>query len=679
MSTWLSATPEILLALAILTLPGLVLAVCLRFRPWDALALSVPLSLGALAFANELSVKAKIHWGLPVLAEATVALAIGCLVCAWLGAWFIARRGAATTGSTAGASWTINQHAIAAAVTLLAALAGAVAVARGIGTTHSLNQTFDGAFHVNSINAVAQHRLASPSFIGSLTNPGLSGGFYPPTFGAVGGLVVIYTGINPVDAANIVALAMAVLWPLTVSIAIRRIARPTLFGYSIAMVGTVTVGLFPALLLRFGTLWPNALSYLALAPALVVMLRLLGLDRDADDGDAQQGDRLPWWPSLVAAVIALAGLLFAHPGAAFLLLYLAMPLLLWLGWRRFVVEAAVGPGNKALRAIAVTVFIGLLFVGIVWGAYRVATIASVRHQYWPPVESWDQAVGQVLLLGSHLSAPNAAMAVLVLVGLWQALRSARGRYLIAGYLIIATLAVLSAAIETPSTMRWTGFWYNDPYRLFAALPVVVIPLIALGADALRAHTGEGIEGLLARGGLHWNARYLSVGVASGLAICLGILVLQGGLGTRKVSNVVAMSYGRAPHQMVNPAEAAMFRRLAKEIPPGTAIAGDPFTGEVLAGVLSGHPIIYETFGQPKIADRALVGLRFRDYRTDPAVCAAVKRLNIGVVVTGRHFFMENHNRRQWYRGFEKMASIPGLTLIDSGGGASAYRVGSCRS
>lgn len=680
MSSWLHATPEILFALALLVIPGLILALCLRFRPFDAVGLSVPLSLGTLALANEASSHAKISWGLPIVTGTTVLLAAMCAIAVPIGERIAARRKSiepADADAADARGWSRREHAIAGLVTLGAALVGAVAVARGIGTPASINQTFDGVFHVNSINAIAQARLASSSVFSGMANPGSGGGFYPPTFGAIGGLVVIYTHVNAINAANIVALAMAMVWPVTVSIAVRRIARPTVFGYAIAMVGAVTIALFPALLLRFGTLWPNALSYLALAPALVVLLRLFGLDREGGALGARS-ERMPWWPTLIVAAISLPGLALAHPGAVFLVFYLAMPILIWIGWRRFVTESSGGLRAKTVGAVGTLVVVGLFFVGVVWASYRISTVASVRHQYWPPHETWDQAIGQVLLLGTELSSPNAAMAILVVTGLYAALRHGSGRFLIACYLIVGTLAVLSASIETPSTMRWTGFWYNDPFRIFAALAVIVLPLVALGADALRDRLRDLIERLLDLGSLRWPSTILTTGLAAGLVVVLGVLAFQGGLGTRRISNVIAMSYAQAPRPIVNADEAAMLKRLAQKAPAGVAIAGDPFTGEILAGVLSGHPVIYPTFSQPRDADLVLLGTRFDQYRSNPAVCTAVKRLNIGIVVTGRHFFMETPGRRAWFAGFANLATVPGLTKIDSGGGATAYRVASCR-
>lgn len=678
MSSWLHAIPEIVFVLAVLGVPGLVVAGALRFRAWDAVGLSVPLSLGVLAVADEVSLHGHIRWGLPVILGSTVGIAVICAGCMWLSDRYLARHARPTNGVVDGVVWTTRQHQLAALATLGAAIVGGIAVARGIGTPGSINQTFDGAFHVNSINAVAEHHLASPALFSGLSDGGQGGGFYPPTFGAVAGLLVIYTSVNAIAAANITALAIAILWPLTVSIAIRRLARPTAFGYAIAMIGAVTVGLFPALLLRFGTLWPNALSYLALAPAMVVLLRLFELDQAEGGADDAHG-RPPWLATLLVAVIAVPGVVFAHPGAAYMIFYLAVPALIWFGWRRLVIRSSRDFRGRAIAAVGTVAAVAALFVAAVWVSSRIPAIASVRHKYWPPTQGWDQAAGHVLFLGSNLSSPNLPMALLAIIGICFAVRHARGRFLIAGYLIIGVMAVCSSAIQTPATMRWTGFWYNDPFRIFAALPILALPLVAVGADALRDELRVRVDGALEAGLVRWPSRWLTVGVASGLVVGLGVFALQAGLGTRKVTNVVAHSYAQAPHQLVDSDEAAMFSRLKDKVPQGEAIAGDPFTGEILAGVLSGHPIIYPTFGQPSSADRVLVATKFDRYQSDPAVCAAVKRLKIGVIVAGPRYFMETASRQAWYPAFDQVASISGLTVLDSGGGATAYRVGACKS
>ncbi|HWU32147.1 MAG TPA: DUF6541 family protein, partial [Marmoricola sp.] len=253
--------------------------------------------------------------------------------------------------------------------------------------------------------------------------------------------------------------------------------------------------------------------------------------------------------------------------------------------------------------------------------------------------------------------------------------------LTATYCLIALLCFF-AAVQLRLTMYLTGYWYNDSPRLFAILPVVGLPLAVLGADALRRAVQQVLSRRLGRDNLSWRNRRIALSTASGLVVCLGIVLLQAGLGTARVSQVVAVTNQcSGPACLVTQGAQKVYAQLAQTMAPEETIAGDPFTGEILAGQLAGHSAIYVTFGASKDPTAALVGLRFRYYREDHLVCAAVKTLNIGVILTGRKFHGETPEKRAPFVGFnfgEDPASI-GLTKIASGGGLTAYRVGSCNS
>ena len=683
-SEWLSVTPQILFALAVCVVPGFAIAVGLRFRWWDAASLSVPLSIGALALANIASIMLDVRWGLPVVVVTTAVVAVAC----WGGRFALAKACAghrkalpvavtSASGEVDGVRWTARrQHLVAAAATLAAVGVGAFAVARGIGTPDALNRTWDGVFHVNAIDAISQAHTASPSFVAHLGGAGGTDSSYPPTFAAFAALLVMYVGVNPYVAANVAAVAIAALWPIAVSIAVRRLARPTAFGYVVAMIGAVTVGLYPSLLLEWGTVWPNAMSVLALPGALVLATRLVGVDRRRGGEDPH--GRLAWMPALIAAAVIAVGMVLVQPNVLFALMYLGLPLVGWAAWRRWH-PAGARPRTKVLLGL---VGVGVLLAALYWLiqlSHLNPSIRSIARFYWEPQEDVWGALTQVFQLTSSKSHPNIAFACLVVVGIVVALRYARGRYLVLSYAIVVVLCVCAAAIQNDATMLLTGYWYNDPLRLYAMLPAIALPLAALGADAFRDLLRAGVE--------RWGSRLLgaaprwtpTAATIAAIGVCAGIVALQSGIGTARISDSVVRGYAYSPGGLVSPGQALMFKRLESEdkVPAGMSIAGNPYTGEVLAGVLSGHPVVYPTFHNPGDPVRAFVGLKFRSYQADPVVCEAVKSLNIGVVVTGRIYGPRVNHWHDLFVGFDDMASIPGLTKIDSGGGATAYRVGEC--
>jgi hypothetical protein len=65
--------------------------------------------------------------------------------------------------------------------------------------------------------------------------------------------------------------------------------------------------------------------------------------------------------------------------------------------------------------------------------------------------------------------------------------------------------------------------------------------------------------------------------------------------------------------------------------------------------------------------------------TDPAVCAALKRLKVGAVVDDFDRFWPADIRQLDYSGLVNLQDTPGLTPIDYGASATIYRVGACKS
>ena len=77
-------------------------------------------------------------------------------------------------------------------------------------------------------------------------------------------------------------------------------------------------------------------------------------------------------------------------------------------------------------------------------------------------------------------------------------------------------------------------------------------------------------------------------------------------------------------------------------------------------------------------DVRLVSHSFKSFTTDPAVCAALKRLKVAVVVDDSDRFQANDERQANYSGLVNPAGTSGLTLIDKGATAAIYRVGDCK-
>ena len=84
-------------------------------------------------------------------------------------------------------------------------------------------------------------------------------------------------------------------------------------------------------------------------------------------------------------------------------------------------------------------------------------------------------------------------------------------------------------------------------------------------------------------------------------------------------------------------------------------------------------------GSNPTPDVALVSQQFKSFTTDPQVCAAVKRLKVGVVVDDFDRFFVTDVRQSSYSGLVDLYDTPGLTPIGYGASVVIYRVGDCKS
>ncbi len=694
-TSWTAAIPPLLLAIGLLLAPGAVVAAALGFRTWDALGLAPMASIGILGLADAVSIVAGAPWGLRVIllttgVAAVVAAAVSMATPRFINTTRKVLGGRVHSeehgwlGSIDGpppGHWTRAGNIVAVASTLAAGVVTAVLISRGIGSPSAIAQTVDATTHVNGIAAVAAHRSDAPSVFHYLSNPKATGGFYPPLFHGVAACLVLYAHADPFSAANLTGVAIAAVWPLSIGVLVRQGARATPFGYSVAMAGSLVVLLFPTLMLSYGILWPNGLSILALPGCLVLVARTMHYRPTSTAG---------WWTppgrgrSGVLLVGILPGLVLAHPGAAFALLYLSAPLLALKLWN--IIARAATAKARFVRGLVIVTAVVVACLGTWLRIRSIPMIATVRAFTWNVRESVSQGVGEVVMLAAAWVSPCVPIAVMALMGLALAARRPWQLWLACDHALVGVLAVMTAAVQLPWTKALTGFWYNDSFRLFALLPLTALPLAATGAEALRnalelwwvRRRGKRPH---VRPRTGWISAVVAPSTVSAVVVAVVLVAAQKPVGYHGETSLMRTVYvpSAGQDQLVSPPEAAMFRRLAHEGPPGTAIAGDPFTGEVYAGLLSERPSIFPSFTVVGDPDRTLLQKHFRDFRQNPAVCAAVKRLNVGIVTSDKHIFDQSASSDP-YPGFADLGSVQGLTQIDSSGdGAVAYAVGSCSS
>jgi hypothetical protein len=229
------------------------------------------------------------------------------------------------------------------------------------------------------------------------------------------------------------------------------------------------------------------------------------------------------------------------------------------------------------------------------------------------------------------------------------------------------------------TRELTGFWYDDSQRVAALIPMTAVPLAALGitsgADALGRFVGRISSEVF--------SRPLSSRWALGIA-CVAMMavpaVIYPNQGVGQGAAVLQDRYTNLNFQnhMVTPDEQVLYEKLAKELPAGETVLGSPFTGAQFSAIWSGHAVVIPHVSSNPPKDVALLSQDFKSFTTDPAVCAALKRLKVGAVVDDFDRFWVTDPRQADYSGLVDLFDTPGLTPIGYGASATIYRVGDCK-
>src|ERR1035437_2366043 len=103
-------------------------------------------------------------------------------------------------------------------------------------------------------------------------------------------------------------------------------------------------------------------------------------------------------------------------------------------------------------------------------------------------------LGQALTLSTVITKAHWAFGAATLWGFYRLFKVPRLRWLLVSHGFLVFLYMLSAATTGWLTRELTGFWYDDPQRVAALIPMTAVPLAALGitsgADALARFVGR---------------------------------------------------------------------------------------------------------------------------------------------------------------------------------------------
>lgn len=647
---WAGALPALLVAFAVVFVPGLVMGAGLRLRGLALWALAPVLGVAATAGLALVYGAARIPWAAWTIAAGLAVLA----GLAWLVGWWLGPR--RTAAATPGHGIRLLAAGLAIGVTLTT-----VRFVIYVHDPAAISMTNDAVFHLNAVRHILETASASSLQISSVVG---SRGFYPAAWHALASAVVLFTGVEIPVAANMVSLVIAAgVWTLGVTWFAQRMSAPGSPVPALTAALSASLVVFPMLMFQWGVLYSFALS-LALVPAVAGLA--VGSARWMRT-DAPVAGRLR--PAVLLGLLLVAGLgaiALSQPAS---LLTWAIIAVSWFTW--WAIPAAVSAQGARRWVLAGATAAAVVVFVLLW----IALSRSTSGSHWPPFRSKVEAVLDVLLNGTVLLPVMTGVSLLMIAGLVVAVLRRELRWLATSWLVLAGLYVLAASVGNPSLRRnLLGAWYADPYRIAAACAVVIVPLAAFGLAWIATWATRAISRRRGAEAEAFGARWGLVAVAGlGVVALIAAPMIQ----MRAVTQGTVDAESRyITEDYLSPDERALLERLDEHVAEDERVIGNPSTGMGFGYMLSGRDVFPRTWAHPRTPEWQAIQNGLRDAGTDPEVCDALETYGSPDFVVDFGLGEETPGRYE-LEGMTDFAGQPGFELVDSEGEASLWRITAC--
>lgn len=647
---WIAQVPLLGLTLVVVLGPGLLIGSALRLRGLTLWAAAPAVSVGVLALLAIAFPFVGLRWG-----HASVGIAVALIAALVWGCAALLRRsaGSARIKKARGRSAVLLPVGL-----VIGAGLNAARLLTYIGSPSAISQTNDAVFHLNALRWIAQTGSASSLDVSGLVG---AGSFYPSAWHAVASLVALDNASIPV-AANIVSLVIAAtVWPLGIAYLARVVSGGSASVTALAAALSAGLLAFPQLMFEWGVLYPYALS-LAVVPVAIGLT--ISTVRVA--AAARAGARLRTAGGLgMAAICAVAATTIAQPSTVLVWSVLVM---LWATGE--LLRLRRRSPRRGVLIIGV-MSAGWLSIAVVWVVLTYQTGPVLWRAYRSPLD----AIRDVLVNGHSQLPPALAISALLIIGLIWAVRRPRLRWLAVAWAGLSLLYVISIATDLRVIKRvLTGPWYGDSFRLAAIVPIVVIPLAAIGLSALVFW----IAARLAKRGIAMSRRAVTA-VAMGATAVVGAasIIVSPVVLLRVASETDDYSrYALAEDSYLSLDEYDLLRELPDLVPADALLIANPSTGAAFTYVLSERDIVPRTWSPPASDAWDLIASDLRDAGTNPAVCDALAAygqpgyvLDFGPGDTGPGQYL--------MLGMTDFDDRPGFELVAEEGDATLWRITAC--
>ncbi len=648
--SWPQLLPAVVVAVAVFLVPG---AVLLRSAGigWLTSVLAAPVASTAVIVAAGVAMRAVgVSW--------TATTGVGAVLVV-VAAGLLATRAIrlrwprAAVRPTAGAAPLRTVFAVGV-VSLAAAY---LVLAGGADSPMAIPQMPDVVFHLGAVEWMVRHGSASALDVyqyAQLDGP-LS---YPGVFHAVTAATAAWTGL-PVIATwhAMLIVVVGLVWPFGVMLLARVVLGS---GNGILVAGgllTLVFSSFPTRFLAWGPLWSNLLAN-ALLPAVLA------------------GALCAVAPSSMLADRAFAS------GRIRAVAYAALGVLVLLGTQpNAVASGAIMGGSMVAGALplwrrALARRWASWWVRLPWFLLGVAAAVVVSTRFIPAkmysinshVKTTLEAAGTeaaTLFSGSGLE--TGSVLVLVLLGAASLAWKRTRRWPVVSLALFLVIFLALYAVNDATVRKVTWLWWNDRYRVHAALVLPAVLSATAGAAA--------ISGWLARG--RPNLERARSGLIAAVAVVL-VVALRGGVPAHR--DVLTATYREESpeYSWVLPQEYDALAQLAGFVPDGSIVAANPYSGGMFFYVAGGAGVLFPTENSLQLPDRRLLGTSIQSVQSLPQVCAAALRQRVDFVLTGgdMHIWgVLDHTAE--YAGVDATAYDPNFQAVAQAGPYTLRRVPAC--
>ncbi len=566
--------------------------------------------------------------------------------------------------------------------------AGLLIYSRALDTPLSFAQTYDNAHHLGEVRSFLESGNWSPLATtlypeaqDSAFNPLPGTSFYPSVWHMTAALIASALDAPVALAEN----ATNFLFAFVVLPAAMHAFLTCIFGnnHIILLAGSVfsiAFAAFPWGFFTFGPLYANVSGY-AMMP--IEALLFMSIFKDC----ATMPCRARY---VTLSAIGLVGLACAHPNSVFSLAVFLIPFCL----ERIcsAVDGAKMDHRRSVRMKAACCLAFCIAAVAVWSAlYCAPFLHDVVSHRWAAFATLPESLVNLSNLTVKGAAAQPVLAIIACVGIAFSPMRKEHRWLVCSLCLFSLIYVVCVTTEGFPKHFLAGFWYTDSYRIVASMFLAIVPLAAMGVQAIFGIAKLGIAKAFAphdKKRRPLSSQVIVVGTLLFVFLLPAIVAPTSSspTGLSDVSASLTKTYKFSESQVYSTSEREFVAKVQQVIPHDAVLINEPNDGTAFAYGADGLNIVYRDMrgyasAQNESPDSTIIRERLNEIATDEEVAQAVRNTGAAYLIQLDHGadeheskYLFSYNPDEW-KGIDAVTDdTPGFEVVLSEGDMRLYKI-----